>query len=139
MGYEASVLRRATQRLEAERKRRAEELERRRAKIYAQLPRVAEIDRELRQTILQIISASLREGSNPVPAIGVIRDQNLSLQAERAALLEQNGYPPDALDERPACARCKDAGWIGAEMCDCLKLLCTQEQIRELSKLLDLG
>ena len=139
MGYEASVLRRATQRLEAGRKHRTEELERRRARIYAQLPRVAQIDRELRKTILQIIAASLRDGSNPVPAIQVIRDENLDLQAERATLLEQNGYPADALDERPACAKCNDTGWVGAEMCECLKQLCTEEQIKELSKLLDLG
>lgn len=74
MAYEASVLRRAARRLEEAREDRARELERRRAEIYRRLPRVAEIDRQLRGTILQIISASLREGRDPAPAIGVIRD-----------------------------------------------------------------
>ncbi|MCI6399690.1 ATP-binding protein [Lawsonibacter sp.] len=139
MAYEASVLRRAARRLEEAREDRARELERRRAEIYRRLPRVAEIDRQLRGTILQIISASLREGRDPAPAIGVIRDRNLDLQAERTALLTSAGYPADALDERPACPKCKDTGWIGVEMCTCLKTLCAQEQIRELSKLLELG
>ena len=85
MGYEQSVLRRATARLEAQRKAREEAQERLRSEIYAKLPRVAAIDRELRRTITQIIAASLRDGSDPVPAIGVIRDKNLSLQAEKAA------------------------------------------------------
>ena len=139
MAYEAAVLRRATQRLEEGRKRREEDLDRRRREIYAQLPRVAEIDRELRGTILDIIRASLRNGSDPVPPIEVLRDKNLSLQAERAQLLLSRGYPEDALDDRPACAKCNDTGWRGAVMCDCLKVLCAQEQIKELSRLLDLG
>ena len=139
MGYEQSVLRRATARLEAQRKAREEAQERLRSEIYAKLPRVAAIDRELRRTITQIIAASLRDGSDPVPAIGVIRDKNLSLQAEKAALLTEHGYPADALDDKPACPKCSDTGWVGANMCACLKALCTEEQIRELSKLLDLG
>ena len=47
MGYEQSVLRRATARLEAQRKAREEAQERLRSEIYAKLPRVAAIDREL--------------------------------------------------------------------------------------------
>ena len=139
MAYESSVLRRATRQLEQAREGRAQALERRRREIYARLPRVAEIDRQLKGTILEIISASLRNGTDPAPAINVIRDKNLSLQTERASLLEQNGYPADALDERPACSKCNDSGWIGTQMCDCLKLLCAQEQIAQLSKLLPLG
>ena len=139
MGYESSVLHRATKRLEEARKAREERQDRLRAEIYAKIPRVAEIDRELRQTIVHIISASLRDGSDPVPAIQVIRDKNLSLQAEKAELLVQNGWPADALDDKPACPRCGDTGWVGASMCTCLKELCAQEQIKELSKLLDLG
>ena len=44
-----------------------------------------------------------------------------------------------ALDDKPACPLCGDTGWQGAKMCQCLKKLCAQEQIKELSKLLDLG
>ena len=139
MSYDPAVLRRATARLEAQRKAREEAQERLRSEIYAKLPRVAAIDRELRRTITQIIAASLRDGSDPVPAIGVIRDKNLSLQAEKAALLTEHGYPADALDDKPGCAKCVDTGWQGAKMCSCLRELCAQEQIRELSKLLDLG
>ena len=139
MAYEAAVLRRAAQRLEAQRKQREEALDDRRREIYQRLPRVAEIDRELRATILDIIRTSLKNGSDPVPPINVIRDKNLTLQAERAQLLMSHGYPEDALDVRPGCAKCGDTGWRGAVMCDCLKLLCAQEQIKELSRLLDLG
>ena len=139
MAYEQNVLRRAAERLEGQRRRREEEQNTRRREIYAAIPRVAEIDRQLRRTIVDIIAASLRQGNDPVPAIGAVRDKNLDLQAERAELLVAHGYPADALDDKPACPRCSDTGWRGAVMCDCLKSLCAQEQIKELSKLLDLG
>ena len=139
MGYEASVLSRATRRLEEERRRREEAIARRKEEIYAQLPRLREIDRELKGTVYQIIASSLREGRDPAPSIQVIKDHNLSLQAERTHLLLQNGWGADALDELPACPKCNDTGWVGARMCTCLKKLCGEEQIKELSKLLDLG
>ena len=139
MAYEQNVLRRATERLEDQRRRREDQQNARRREIYAAIPRVAEIDRQLRRTIVDIIAASLRQGNDPVPAIGVIRDKNLDLQAERAELLVAHGYPADALDDKPVCPKCNDTGWRGAVMCDCLKSLCAQEQIKELSKLLDLG
>lgn len=137
MGYEASVLYRATRRLEASRRQREEALTRRKAEIYAQLPRLREIDKELKGTVYQIIASSLREGRDPAPSIQVIKDHNLSLQAERTHLLLQNGWGADALDEQPACPKCNDTGWVGAQMCTCLKKLCGEEQIKELSKLLD--
>ncbi len=139
MAYDANVLRRATARLEEEKKARGEALARREREVYAKAPRVAEIDRQLRRTILDIIAASLRDGTDPAPAIGVLRDRNLSLQAEREDLLVKLGYPHDILEDKPACPKCGDSGWLGARMCDCLKVLCTQEQMKELSKLLSLG
>ena len=58
---------------------------------------------------------------------------------ERAELLARMDLAEDALDDKPACPLCGDTGWRGTEMCRCLRALCAQEQIRELSKLLDLG
>ena len=128
MGYEAAVLRRAAKQLAQRRQEREERQERQRREIYAQLPRVAEIDRELKGTIYQIITASLREGRDPAPSIKVIRDKNLDLQAEKARLLTEHGWPADALDDKPACPKCGDTGWVGAAMCSCLKELCARDR-----------
>ena len=68
-----------------------------------------------------------------------VRRKNLALQQERAELLARMDLAEDALDDKPACPLCGDTGWRGTEMCRCLRALCAQEQIRELSKLLDLG
>ena len=66
-------------------------------------------------------------------------DTHVYTQEELSSLLTANGYPADALEDKPLCAKCGDTGWRGAQMCECLKKLCAQEQIQELSKLLDLG
>lgn len=139
MAYDQNVLRRATQRLAEARQQREESYDRRRQEIYRQLPLAAQIDRELRRTIVDIIAASLRSGDDPAPAIEQVKAANQALQLRRTELLIQSGYSPDALDDQPACSKCGDNGWVGANMCQCLKKLCTQEQIKELSKLLDLG
>ena len=139
MAYDPNVLRRASARLEEEKRRREDERELLRRQTYAKEPRLAQLDRRLQGTMAELVAASLRKGENAGDAVRAIRDKNLELQQERAVLLGALGLPEDALDDKPACPKCGDTGWRGAQMCDCLRSLCTQEQIRELSKLLDLG
>lgn len=139
MAYEQSVLRAASARLAEGRRRREEEAEGRRRAIYRAIPRIAEIDRLLRRTMAELFSAAMRQGAPPSSAVAQVREHNLSLQAERAELLVAHGYAPNALDAIPACAKCGDVGWVGINMCSCLKELCAREQIKELSRLLDLG
>ena len=139
MSYDANILRRATQRLEDDRRARSDRAERLRAQVYDRQPRLEVLDRELQGTMSQLVAAALRKGEDPAAAIREIREKNLDLQRERAVLLGALGLPEDALEAKPACPHCGDTGWRGAQMCSCLQALCAQEQIRELSKLLDLG
>ena len=72
------------------------------------------------------------------PEISGIRARNLELQTQRAELLRGLGYEADALDDKPSCACCGDTGWVGGEMCACLKTLCAKEQMKALTALLNL-
>ena len=139
MPYDANVLHRAAQRLEDESRRRRERTERLRLEAYEREPRLEQLDRRIQGTMAGLVAAALRQGGDPVQAVKAVREENQDLRRERAVLLGGLGLPEDALDDRPACPLCKDRGWQGAKMCRCLKELCTQEQIKELSKLLDLG
>ena len=139
MAYDANILHRATLRLEAERRSRQERVERMRRQAYERQPKLLQLDKRLQATMAQLVAATLRQGGDPVRAVQEVREKNLDLQQERAVLLGSLGLPPDALDDKPACPLCGDTGWRGAQMCRCLKKLCAQEQIQELSKLLDLG
>lgn len=140
MSYDAAIVQRASARLA----RRKEIRERRRwdleQELYRRQPRLRELDRAIGGTMAEL--AGLAISGKPIqadgPEIADIRRRNLELQAQRAELLHTLGYEPDALDPTPACTKCGDSGWAGAEMCTCLKELCTQEQMKALTALLNL-
>ena len=140
MAYDGRIMQRALARFDEDKQRRTSQLEQRRRTAYARAPRLAEIDKELRGTMSRIISSALARGTDPLPAIRVLRDENLQLQRERTQLLASLGYPADYLEEKPRCARCGDAGFLpDGSMCACLRSYYAREQIAELSHMLDIG
>ena len=139
MAYSDITLSRAEARLKQAQAAHQAEQSRRRAQIYRTLPRAKEIDQTLRQTAPKILAACLRQGAGREETLQALRRENLALQQEQAALLQEHGYPADALEEAPYCPQCNDRGWRGSAPCDCLKHLCRQEQIAQLSSLLNLG
>ena len=139
MAYDGTIMQRALARFDQAKQRRADELEQRRRLAFARQPRLAEIDRELRGTMGRIVTSALQKGTDPLPAIRVLRDENLELQRERAELLTAMGEPIDYLDDAPACPLCGDTGYRKGQVCDCLKKYYAREQLHELSRLLPLG
>ncbi|MDR1158605.1 MAG: ATP-binding protein [Oscillospiraceae bacterium] len=108
----------------------------RRAEIYETQPAVQAIDDEMRAGLLRAVRDTL---SGEEAALERCRARNLSLRARRDALLAAGGYPPDALDDRPACTLCGDTGATAdGRLCDCLRRLCIREQRRVLSEKLDI-
>ncbi len=139
MAYSAEVLSRARARLRAARQEKEQTYAQHRDAAYAQYPRLAEIDRALRETMAQTVAACLSRGGDPTAAIEEIRQKNLALQREREWILEASDLGEHYLDDSPVCPVCGGEGYIGQQMCSCLKELCRQEQRRELSSLLALG
>lgn len=139
MAYDAQVIRLAGARLERQRKEHRQEQQARRERLYSAYPRLKEIDAQLRRTVAEAAMSAFQRGEDPSPRIRVLKESNLSLQQERRALLGAAGYPEDALDETPLCRACGDRGWVGSEMCACLKALCADAQVKVLSSMLPLG
>jgi len=139
MAYDPNVLRRATEKLEEQRRVHNLNRARLRSDIYRRQPRLEQLDRQLQGTMARLMAAALRNGESTREAVAAIRLDNLAIQKEREELLSQLGLAPDALEDAPLCPLCGDSGWKGVQMCSCLKKLCAAEQIGELSKLLDLG
>ena len=94
MAYDPNVLRRASARLEEEKRRREDERELLRRQTYAKEPRLAQLDRRLQGTMAELVAASLRKGENAGDAVRAIRDKNLELQQERA--VRRISPPPSA-------------------------------------------
>lgn len=139
MPYDRKILRRAMAQYEQDKQSRAAEFAARQQRIFREIPRLADIDIELRSTMSQIVVSALRRGTDPMPALRVIRDRNLELQRERAAILMDRGYEADELEEKPFCVLCGDTGFRGGAMCRCLRKYYAKAQIGELSRLLDMG
>lgn len=139
MAYDGRIMRQALARFEEDKQRRGADFAQRRDRLYAAEPRLREIEQQLRSTMPRLISSALRRGTDPLPAVRVLRDENLSLQKERAALLTGMGYPADYLEEKPACPLCGDTGYRDGQVCRCLREYYKRAQLSELSRLLDLG
>ena len=139
MAYDGKIMRRAMARFEDDKHAREDRFAQRREGIFRRCPRLQAIDAELTGTMSRIITQALRHGSDPRAAVERLREENLSLQAERKALLYDLGLPEDALEEKPACPLCGDTGYRGGAVCRCLREYYAREQQKELSRMLDLG
>ena len=139
MSYDGRLMRQALARFDEDKQRRAAEFARRRDRLYEAEPRLKEIEQQLRATMPKLIASALRRGTDPLPAVRVLRDENQELQRERAALLKGMGYPEDYLEEKPACPLCGDTGYLGGQVCRCLREYYKRVQLTELSRMLDLG
>lgn len=132
MAYTAEVVKRARARLAQAREDRESENRQHLAEAYKQVPRIREIDIQLRQTMAKAAQAAFLQGSDGRELMDTVRRENLSLQEERAALVQahfEEGY----LDETPICECCGGSGYVGTTMCDCLRELCRQEQKKEVA------
>jgi DNA replication protein DnaC len=139
VAYDGKIMRAALQRFDEDRQRRADQFNARRRRVFREIPEMEDIERELQGTVSRIISSALRRGTDPVPAIRVLRDRNLELQQRREELMRAHGFPADYLEEKPRCAFCGDSGYRGGEVCSCLQNYYAREQIAELSRMLDIG
>ena len=134
MAYSSDVVRRARRELESRKADHESRQQARQQEIYAKIPRVEEIDRQLRASMALAVQAAFLKGEDGAEALAQARQANLALQAERKELVA-GAFPVDYLDESPVCPICGGTGYIGATMCRCLAQLCRQEQKKELSLL----
>ena len=134
MAYNNEVLRRARQRLEAAKADKESLYRERQQTVYTQLPRVREIDIELRKSMVLATQAIFSGEENAEEAMEAVKKANLALQQERKELIEDR-FGVDYLDDSPICNRCGGVGYLGSQMCSCLQELCRQEQKKELTLL----
>lgn len=132
MPYSAEVVRRARARLAQAKEDRESENRQHLAEAYARVPRLKEIDIQLRRTMAQAAQAAFLQGSDGRELMEKVREENLALQRERARLAAEN-FEEGYLDDSPICASCGGSGYVGSTMCECLRELCRQEQKKEIS------
>ncbi len=136
MAYSKEVVRLAQQRLASMKADRESENLQHLMDAYAKVPRIREIDAQLRRSMVQAAQTVFSRGGDAQAAMETVRQENLALQQERQTLAQAH-FAPGYLDEAPICEKCGGSGYIGANMCSCLQDLCRQEQQKRLQLLTD--
>ncbi len=131
MAYSSDVIRRARARLAQDKAERESLQQARLQEAYGKLPRLREIDSQLRRSMVLAAQAAFVNGKSSMEQV---RQANQALQQERSALIAAH-FPAGYLIETPICPHCDGEGYVGSTMCSCLKELCRQEQMKELSLL----
>lgn len=139
MSTNGKLLSRARDKLESIRTANQAEQQRRTQAVYARLPRVRAIDEALRAQMIELTGLTLSRGGNQAAEIAALEKVNLALQAERAELLAEAGWPIDYTDDIYSCTRCRDTGMADGSVCTCLKKLYNRELTAELGTLLRCG
>ena len=98
--------------------RNRHDLERRRAQIYEQIPRLAELDAQLAGSAVSSLEARFA-GDNVKSR--ELRDRMKQISAEKQQLLKEHGIAPEALELKYACPDCQDTGYIGTRKCHCFR------------------
>ena len=134
MPYSADVIKEARRQLDSMKADKESRYQHNLFEAYAQVPRLKQIDVELRRTMAQAAQSVFSKGGDPVAAMEQIRQENQQLQQERARLVQEH-FAPGFLDETPICPRCGGSGYVGSAMCHCLAQLCSKAQKKELAGL----
>ena len=100
MSYSAEVVKRARDRLAQAKEDRESQNRQHLAEAYAKVPRLREIDYELRKTMALAAQTAFTKGIDVREAMEKVRLQNQALQQERARLAE-TCFPEGFLDDRP--------------------------------------
>ena len=105
-------------------------------RIYSRIPEIRRIDERLRSQMPELVGLTIKRHGDIAEAVARLEKESLALQARRAELLCEYGYPADYLDDIYNCKECKDTGFIGSKMCRCLHEAYNRALTSELSTLL---
>lgn len=134
MSYSREVYEAAKSRLDARRLLAERENEERRREFFARNPEYAALDQKIARTAIELTRVMLSGQKDISSAVAEIRDSNLAMQRRQAAILEENGCPPDFLEPKYHCKRCRDTGFVDGKTCDCFRELLQKTAYDELNQ-----
>ncbi len=120
MGYNKENYKRIRAEYETKALRAQEEAELRRAELYAAIPELGNLDRQLSGVGLRILQAALQR-ENTEQRVAELRRENEAIVLRRAELLRANGYPANYSEPQYECEKCSDTGYVGIKMCSCMR------------------
>lgn len=104
--------------------------EERKAALYPIVPGLLEIDTELAATASKVLTAAT-SGEDIDKKIEALQKENARLRKKRGELLVAAGYPADYTDIVYECSACGDTGFIGVNMCSCMRRAIAQAMLED--------
>lgn len=86
--------------------------------LHRALPALEELDKRLSACGPALVKVVM---SKDAEALKALETENRALQEQRRRLLTENGYRPDEDDPAYACPVCRDSGYAGLKLCDCVR------------------
>lgn len=120
MAYDADLLREIETDYEEIRQKNAMDLENRKRVVFKKVPRLEEIDYEIKSLGLKLYKIAL-SAEDVKPQIDALRNEQKKLLETKKSLLVENGFSKDELSERYACEKCCDTGFVEDKPCQCYK------------------
>lgn len=122
MAYTYENLARVKDSIAKRRVKALEEAEQNRRHLHAISPEAVEIDAALAQTAMRLFGVACMENTpEKTQKMDEIRAENLSLQEARTSLLTHLGLPKNYTEPQYICTLCGDTGYVGVNMCQCMK------------------
>lgn len=139
MTYDGKLLARARAELDKIKAANEAEKARRTALVYRRVPEIETLDAKLRAQMIALVRLTISSAGDLKERIAELERENLDLQAQRAELLTESGFPLDYLDDIYSCPKCHDTGTYDFAPCECLERLYNIELTKELGTLLQHG
>ena len=123
--YQRDIYRQVKEEIAKRRQNAIATAESRNLELRALSPAIDEIDRELTRTGLDLFrTACLGEDIAP------LRERNQALCARRREEIVALGLPADYTEVHYTCEKCSDTGYVGTEVCSCLRSMLIYENMK---------
>lgn len=95
------------------------DLQKRRERIYSEVPEIKKLEENIRSTYLKLLKVIASRDPNAKQAAERIRDDNLASQELIRQLLVNATGDPDYLKAHYFCPKCNDTGFVDGIRCSC--------------------
>ncbi len=132
MGFPKHIYRQASSLLTDRRQKAEQEAILRKQELYAALPELRDIERQLSDCGRGVIAAVAARNGDARLLVEQMKERSLALQKRRSNILSDAGLNDTFLEPNYHCKLCNDSGYVGTRRCQCLEQLLRQFASQEL-------
>ena len=121
MAYSVEVVEKVRNEFDKKRQKAYDDSVVRQEEVYSKCSVIKEIDEALSKTGVRVYEASVMGQKGLEKRIESLKNENLELQRQKRELLKMRGFSEDYTDIKYECNKCNDTGYVGIDMCVCMK------------------